>query len=210
MIRRLGSVLIALGVVLLAWVATTLLWKEPLTALYTKREQAKLQRQFDSFVEEAEASPQPRPAVFKPHVPTMRRPPEGKPMGVIVIPEIDVKAVVVEGTETDELRKGPGHYPETAMPGRGKIVAIAGHRTTYGAWFRHIDDLGRRDRIILRTPNTRYVYRVAAHKIVDDSDWSIIDPRPGGEWLVLSACHPLYSAKQRYVVFAKLSETRDT
>jgi sortase A len=207
--KRLGTAIIVLGAVLLAWIAVMLLWKEPATALYTHREQAKLQRQLDDSVAEVSAKPRLVPA-SKPRVPTMRRPPEGKPMGVIEIPEIDVKAVVIEGTEADELRKGPGHYPETAMPGGGKIVAIAGHRTTFGAWFRHIDDLEHRDRIILRTPNARYVYRVAAYEIVDDSDWSIIDPRPGGEWLVLSACHPLYSAKQRYVVFAKLSETSYT
>jgi len=89
------------------------------------------------------------------------------------------------------------------MPGSGGVVAIAGHRTTYGHPFRHIDDLRPGDRITLELPYGTYEYVAYARRIVDDHNWSILRPRTF-EKLVLTACHPLYSAEQRYVVFARL------
>jgi sortase A len=91
----------------------------------------------------------------------------------------------------------------TALPGSGATVAIAGHRTTYGAPFRHIDRLRRGDAIRLTLPYGTFRYRVVGHEIVDKADWSII-ARRRYETLVLSACHPLYSAEQRWVVYARL------
>jgi sortase A len=83
------------------------------------------------------------------------------------------------------------------------VVAIAGHRTTFGAPFRHIDELRAGDTITLSTVYGRFSYRVFAHEIVAKDDWSIIRPRRS-ETLVLSACHPLYSARQRWIVYARL------
>ena len=114
---------------------------------------------------------------------------------------------VVEGTDTDSLRKGPGHYPETPLPGEPGTSAIAGHRTTYGAPFRHIDELKPRERITLDMPDGRFVYRVERTKIVDDQDLSVLDGSDH-QRLVLSACHPLYSAAERIIVFAQVRETR--
>ena len=185
----LGDIALGLGVLLLAWAAVTVLWKEPVTSYQAHRAQGKLERQLEL-----------RPI----------RPVRGsvdydvrdsRPAGRISIPSIDVEAVFVEGTDEEELKTGPGHYPMTHWPGQGKVIAIAGHRTTYGAWFRHIDELDRGDRIILTMPYGRYAFRVAGTKIVDDADWSIL--RGQGEFLVLSACHPLYSAAQRLVVTAR-------
>src|SRR5205814_4986069 len=104
---------------------------------------------------------------------------------------------------TSDLQKGPGHYPQTAFPGLGRTVAIAGHRTTYLAPFRHIDDLRRGDEIVLQMPYATFTYRVQTHKIVDPSALWVIRNR-GYERLVLSACHPLFSAAQRLVVFSRL------
>ena len=109
---------------------------------------------------------------------------------------------VVEGTDTASLRKGPGHYPETPLPGDPGTAAIAGHRTTYGAPFRDIDQLKRGDRIVLDMTDGRFIYRVTRTKIVDDSDLSVLD-EVGYKQLILSACHPLYSAAQRVIVFAR-------
>jgi sortase A len=82
-------------------------------------------------------------------------------------------------------------------------VAIAGHRTTFGAPFRDIDDLRRGDPITVELPYATFRYRVFEHEIVDSDDWSIIRDR-GFDTLVLSACHPLYSAEQRWIVYARL------
>ena len=113
--------------------------------------------------------------------------------------------VVVQGTTAGfdaDLSKGPGHYMNTSFPGMGSTVAIAGHRTTYGAWFRHIDEIRDGDPITLQMPYATFTYRVQMHQVVPNTDWGIIKPQ-GYERLVLSACHPLYSASHRWVVFAR-------
>jgi sortase A len=128
----------------------------------------------------------------------------GDPIGRIVVPELGIRPVVVHGTRYGaDLSRGPGHYEQTSLPGLGKVTAIAGHRTTFGAWFRHIDDLERGDAIRLELPYGTFHYRVTSHKIVDNGDWSILRPT-GYDRLVLSACHPLYSASERWVVYARL------
>jgi sortase A len=190
LIRLLGSLTIGSGVLLLAWAALTFFWKEPITSYQAQRAQVRLERELETH---RVARPAQAPVDYEVR--------ESRAAGRISIPAIDVEAVFVEGTDEDELKKGPGHYPMTHWPGQGKVIAIAGHRTTYGAWFRHIDELDRRDRIILAMPYGRYVFRVADTRIVDDADWSIL--RGEGEFLVLSACHPLYSASQRLVVTAR-------
>jgi sortase A len=128
---------------------------------------------------------------------------KGDAIGRIQIRAIGVDEYVVEGTDLENLRKGPGHYPDTPLPGQHGTSAIAGHRTTYGAPFRRIDDLGRGQRIVVDMPYGHYVYRVERTKIVEPTDLSVLD-RVAHDRLVLSACHPLYSAAQRVVVFSRL------
>jgi sortase A len=186
-LRFLASVLMVSGVLLIGDAAATLLWQEPVSAYMADRHQAKL--------EEALVDPPPR--VLE------KRPLPGDAIGRIEIPAIDVKDYVVEGTDTDNLRKGPGHYPDTPLPGERGTAAIAGHRTTYGAPFRNIDKLKHGQIIRIDLPYGRYVYRVERTKIVDDSDFSVLR-KVRYDRLVLSACHPLYSAAQRVIVFARL------
>jgi sortase A len=177
-----------------------MLWKEPITSYQAQRAQVKLARQL-------EGSPSDRPArasaPAKAEASDRYEVRDGHAAGRIRIPSIDVEAVFVEGTDEEELKQGPGHYPMTHWPGQGKVIAIAGHRTTYGAWFRHIDELESGDPIVLAMPYGRYVFHVTKTEIVDDADWSIL--RGQGEFLVLSACHPLYSAAQRLVVTARVA-----
>jgi sortase A len=120
---------------------------------------------------------------------------------------IGISTLTVEGTGTADLRQGPGHYPATSMPGAPGTVGIAGHRTTYLAPFRHIDALARGDRIELRMPYGTFAYSVAGTKIVSPRDVGVLRHR-SGDWLVLTACHPLYSAAQRIVVSARLVRAR--
>ncbi|MEX1140879.1 MAG: class E sortase [Thermoleophilaceae bacterium] len=184
--RFVASVMMVSGALLIGDAGLTLLWQEPISAVIANQQQGKL--------EEALADP-PRRVIE-------RRPLPGDAIAKIEIPAIGVSEYVVEGTDTGDLRKGPGHYPDTPLPGEPGTAAIAGHRTTYGAPFREIDQLDRGDRITLATPGRRYVYRVEQTKIVDDQDLSVLDPA-GYRRLVLSACHPLYSAEQRIVAFAR-------
>ena len=123
------------------------------------------------------------------------------------MPAIGVSSVVVAGTGASSLRLGPGHYPGTPLPGARGTVAIAGHRTTYGAPFRHLDELARGDRVELRMPYGTFVYRVEQRRIVPPTAlW--VTRRASYDRLILSACHPLYSAAKRIVVFARLIDKR--
>jgi sortase A len=185
-LRFVASVMMVSGVLLITDAAVTLLWQEPVSAFVADREQAKLED-----------------ALFDPPARVIRREPlEGDAIARIEIPAIGVSEYVVEGTDTGDLRKGPGHYPETPLPGDPGTAAIAGHRTTYGAPFREIDDLERGQVIRVDMPDGRFVYRVEETKIVDDQDLSVLEP-VGYRRLMLSACHPLYSAAERVIVFAR-------
>jgi sortase A len=213
-LRALSSVLIVAGLLLLADAATTLLWQEPVSAVYTRLQQGQLADQLVEL-EQAPLAPVERRALEQIEEPRQRlafraralerRIEDGDPIGRLSLPEIGVSEVVVHGTGTGDLRKGPGHYPDTPLPGERGTVAIAGHRTTYGAPFRRLDQLERGDPIVLAMPYGRFSYRVERTRIVAPTDVSVID-RVAYDRLVLSACHPLYSAAQRIVVFARLEE----
>jgi sortase A len=190
-LRFVAAVMTVSGALLITDAATTLLWQEPVSAFIGDRNQADL--------EQALVDPPDR--VID------RRPLPGDAIGKIEIPAIGVSEYVVEGTSTDDLRQGPGHYPATPLPGGRGTSAIAGHRTTYGAPFRRIDELEAGQRITVDMPNRRYVYRVEKTEIVDDSDLSVLDP-VGHRRLLLSACHPLYSAEQRIIAYARQVATQ--
>ena len=185
-LRFVASVMMVSGVLLIADAALTLSWQEPVSAFFQSREQAKLRRELRH----------PPPRIFR------LKPLKGDAIGEIELPAIHKTAFVVQGTDTDSLRKGPGHYPDTPLSGKHGTVAIAGHRTTHGAPFRHIDDLKPGDRIVLAMPYGTFVYRVEKSRIVDPGD-TAVKRRVGYDRLILSACHPLYSAAQRIIVFAR-------
>jgi sortase A len=220
--RRLAIVLMLVGVILVGYGAATVLWRDPLTDLYTRWEQHRLAGELEESFAEFEQSeaaiatevPDPPEVddetVLKEQLVARakrfdRRLKIGQPLGRIIVPRLSLNKVFLHGTRwRKDLSRGPGHYPETGIPAIGQTVAIAGHRTTFGAPFRYIDKLRRGDRITLRLAYGTFHYQVVKHKIVDNSDWSIVKSR-GYDAVVLTACHPLYSAAKRWVVFARLS-----
>lgn len=130
----------------------------------------------------------------------------GQPLGRLRMPTIDTSMVFVEGTDASSLRSGPGHYPGTPLPGARGTVAIAGHRTTYGAPFRDIDGLRRGHPVEIETSYGNFTYTVERTQIVAPTAlW--VTRRVRHDRLVLTACHPLYSAAQRIVVFARLTRS---
>jgi sortase A len=213
-VHRTGTILIGLGVVLVAYAAVVWFWGDPITALYARYEQDQLSQSFEREVRawpQAPAAPDPTAAISHVRADAHRYAAgleDGHPFGRLVISRLGLSVIVVQGTDWwGDLSKGPGHYTQTSVPGLGRTVAIAGHRTTFGAWFRHIDALRTGDPITLQTPYATFHYRVQLHRVVKSDDWSIIRPE-GYERLVLSACHPLYSASHRWIVFARaVSET---
>ena len=111
------------------------------------------------------------------------------------------------GDRRGRSAEGPGPLPGNPLPGLHGTVGIAGHRTTYLAPFRHIDSVEKGDRIYLEMPYAKFTYGVQKTEIVDPTDVQIVHP-VGYERLVLSACHPLYSAEHRYIVFARMIRER--
>ena len=221
--RRLGTVLIVGGLLVLAYAAAVLFWRDPVTDLYARYQQNKLEsaleHEFEAWdagpppaVAEAEVEKEDEAAQPRPGVATARDArkfarglEQGQPFGRIHIPRIGVEAVVVHGTRWGaDLSRGPGHYERTTVPGLGKTVGIAGHRTTFGAPFRKIDKIKVGDEITLEMPYATFRYRVFQHEIVDEKDWSVIRNR-GFDTLMLSACHPPYGSSERWIVYARLA-----
>jgi sortase A len=200
--RRVRIALGCLGASLLLYAATLLLWGDPTTSLYTWWQQRALAAELERDLGTTRDNFPELPDNWAPGVPAGIEAKAGTALGWITIPRLGLRKVFVEGTRARDLRRAPGHYPMTALPGSGKTVAIAGHRTTFGAPFRHIDELSRGDLIELALAYGEFRYRVFAHEVVDRRDWSIVRDRRA-ETLVLSACHPLYSAAQRWVVYAR-------
>jgi sortase A len=198
------------GVLLLIDAGLTLAWQEPVSAFIQSQDQAALGNELKGLTRFAEAD---KRQVASEHDVKLRlaklarlqsrRDKDGDPIGRLRMPTMHRNYVVVEGTNLGDLRKGPGHYPETPLPGEGGTVAVAGHRTTYGAPFRNVDSLKRGDPLIMEMPYGRFTYRVDKIQVVNPDALWIIRKRKE-EQLVLSACHPLYSAAQRIIVFSTL------
>ena len=222
----LSTALITAGLVILADVGLTLTWKEPLSSLYGSIQQGKADEQLDDLKSRFPAADDLRAAAsaesieervsiladrFADEIET------GKGIGRIGIDAIDLDVVVVEGTDTGSLQKGPGHYTESddagtrragdgsALPGQGETIGIAGHRTTYLAPFRRLDELEKGDELVLEMPYGTFTYEVEKTDIVDPSEFEVVR-NVDYERLVLTACHPLYSAAQRIVAFGKLKD----
>jgi sortase A len=210
--HRLGTFLVVIGLGVLAWAATVYLWKDPFTTAYTAYEQRRLESNLEDQFESWRPSRRP---VAQPGEPTAPRDDlsrearrfrlaseDGDAIARLRVPRLDVDLVVVNGTSTGDLRRGPGRHADTFMPGEGELVYVAGHRTTYGAPFSDIDDLEAGDTITVELPYGTVEYRVTRHRIVDDNDLSVLESE-GREELVLQACHPRFFASQRYLVYAR-------
>ncbi len=120
----------------------------------------------------------------------------------IVIPRLSLDAIVVELADmqdNESLKKGPGHIKGTAYPGQVGNCVISGHRTTYGAPFRNINELEPGDDIILETAAGDYTYKVTETRIVQPTDLSVLE-QGTDKRVTLTACHPWYSASQRIIV----------
>ncbi|HKY23603.1 MAG TPA: class D sortase [Gaiella sp.] len=212
LLRWTGTALVVVGVGVVAWALVTWQWNDPFTSLYTRWEQRQLDDQLATVVREettrgpvsppgastaaAEAAVQTAATRFRAGAE------RGDAIGRIVVPRLGLDMVVVEGTDTATLRKGPGRDRRTFMPGEGGLVYIAGHRTTYLAPFARIDQLEKGDRVRLEMPYATIEYTVRRHRIVDDQDLSVLRSR-GVEEVALQACHPRFFATQRYIVWAR-------
>ncbi len=211
-LRSVGTALLVAGIALVLDAGLTVVWQEPFSAAYAHFVQGGLNGELDDLAEDgpdradldalaALTEREQKVAYLARSV--RRKVPKGQSVVRISIPKLKLGRAVVDGTDTASLRKGPGVIETTDLPGLGGTTAIAGHRTTYGAPFHNVNRLGKGDKIFIGTPYGRFEYAVTRYRIVKPSDVWVLE-RIGRERLVLSACHPLYSAAQRIVVFAEL------
>lgn len=211
-LRALSTILIIAGALMLSDAALTVAWQEPVSGAYAWVVQDRLggdlrdlERARPGAAERAalvELESEHRRIAFLARL-LRRTAHRGDAVGRIRIPKIKADFVVVDGTDTASLRKGPGVYDDVPFPGAPGTTAIAGHRTTYLAPFRRVDQLARGDEITLEMPYARLSYEVERKRIVAPTNLSVVK-RVGYDRLVLSACHPLYSAAKRIIVFARL------
>ncbi len=211
--RVLGALLVLAGLLTLAWALVVWQWQDPFTALYTHFQQARLAHTYER-----------RAAQFHPQLPrkdlvsTERRVAadariyartlkEGDPVGRLRIGRIGLNMMVVQGTDDSTLKRGPGHYTGSALPGQGHLIYIAGHRTTYLAPFADINDIRVGDYIDFEVPYGDFTYRVTRHYVVASTALAVLRDH-GREILRLQACHPRFFATNRYIVDAKLVSVR--
>lgn len=202
----LGRIILGIGIVILLFVAYQL-WG---TGLAESHSQDVLRHQFDALLHrDGQRHPtttttvpghNDQPTVGTPGV----APGEGNPVGILHIAKIGLDKVIVEGTSTTDLRQGPGHYSGTPLPGQAGNVAIAGHRTTYGAPFYSLDSLARGDVIRITTLQGTFNYVVTGSLTVSPDDVSVVARTTTPE-LTLTTCTPRFSAAQRLVVHAALT-----
>ncbi|MEY2399394.1 MAG: sortase [Actinomycetota bacterium] len=178
----------AAGTLMLLFVAYEL-WG---TGLAESRSQSTLKQDFHKLQVAAPAAND-----FAPPMPT------GSAIAIIKIPRTNTEKTVVQGVGVEDLKKGPGHYPTTPMPGQPGNAAIAGHRTTYGAPFYNLDQLQPNDPILITTLQGSFRYEVIDTKIVSPSQVEVLDNTQDNR-LTLTTCHPRFSASQRMVVTARL------
>ncbi len=208
-LRVLGDLLITAGVIVALFAGYELFY----TGVYTAAAQSELRRDLtrDWATPTPSRSPATTPAARAP------APKLGDGVAILRIPRLgaNYSEVVVEGVQVADLRKGPGHYPGTALPGRVGNFVVSGHRTTYGAPFGQLDRLRPTDPIVLETRAGWYVYRVIRQQIVAPTAINVIDPvpqhpgaRPTQAMLTFTTCHPRYSARERLVVFGRLDSVR--
>ncbi|MFK4036434.1 class E sortase [Nonomuraea wenchangensis] len=199
-LRALGETSITAGLILMLFCAY-LLWG---TGSYTQSQQLLLQRELAAARAAGERG-------------RLDRIDLGRAVALLSIPRLGpgYRYAIVEGVGADQLRKGPGHYPGSALPGQVGNFVVSGHRTTYAAPFNRLDELERGDEIVVDAREARYTYRVTSQDVVEPDEVDVLAPVPGKPdirpiraYITLSTCHPEFSAAQRLIVYGVLKETQ--
>lgn len=204
-VAGIGRTCIAAGMLILAFVAYQL-WG---TGLAESRSQDRLRNDFLDALETptstSSTSTVPGAEATTTTQSAAPPPPTGAAVAILRIPKIEIEKAVVEGVSVNALKEGPGHYPTTPMPGQPGNAAIAGHRTTYGAPFYRTDELEAGDLIQVTTRQGEFTYKVREKKIVRPSQNEVLDPSEEN-LLTLTTCHPRFSAAQRLIIVAELTD----
>ena len=215
-VHAIAVLLIVVGALALLDAVVTLVWQEPISALYATIRQDSLsgdlrrvERTAPTPVERRTLAslPDERARIAYLAGELQRHARDGAAVGRIVIPRVGADYVVVDGTDTSDLISGPGIYRETNFPGIPGTTAIAGHRTTYLAPFREINLLRPGSHILLLMPYAHFTYTVTGQRVVWPNDVRAAVTQVGYNRLVLSACTPVFTAEKRLLVYARLTRT---
>jgi len=213
-----GELLVTAGVLTLLFVVWQLYWTDVTSGRAQAATVTSLQQTWDTGPAPTAGAPAAPTAPAAPVPDVDQTPPTGDAFAIVYVPRFggDYAVPVVEGTGTEELKEGIGHYAGTALPGEVGNLALAGHRVTYGKPLNLIADLQDGDAVVVATATSWFTYRVTGNEIVSPKQVSVIAPvpdQPGAEptqaFLTFTACHPLHSARQRYVVHALLESVQD-
>jgi sortase A len=212
MLRWLGTLMVVVGALVLAWCMLVWRWQDPFTAVYTYWQQRQLTTEYEHRLADFHPPPaltqkRTTPQEFELEIAKearlyRRSLHEGDAIGRIEIPRLGLDMVMVNGTQTNTLKKGPARHLGTFLPGEGKLIYLAGHRTTYSAPFSAIDNLRRGDPVTIEVPYGTFEYRVTGHRIVAADDLAVLRSH-GHEELALQACHPRFFASERYIAYAR-------
>lgn len=203
--RRVGNVLIVIGLLLLYFVVYEVFG----TSLETRRHQSSLRAEFADILDDPRTVPTVSPS---PEPSAIRRSPQRPPViAQLIIPKLGVDVIVIEGVRIADLAWGPGRYPDSDAIGAKGSTAIAGHRTGWGSPFYNLDHLVGGDEVIIRTARATYHYRVTkGNVVVGPDDYWVTDGDPASRApskLALTTCTPRFTSKQRLIVWADLVST---
>jgi LPXTG-site transpeptidase (sortase) family protein len=203
-LRGTGELLITLGVVVLLFAAYEI-WG---TTAEINAHQDDMARQLEQeWTRPTDPTVGPTPGASAP--PAQPAPVNG--IAMLYIPRLDKRWVVVQGVSRSDIRRNPGHYPRSAMPGQPGNFAVAGHRNRATFW--DLDQLRPGDTIIVETKTTWFVYRVAKTRVVLPNQVEVVSPvppgMPAGRLLTLTTCNPKFDNYQRLIVHATLDHDRD-
>jgi sortase A len=209
-VHGLGELCITLGVVLLLFVAWQLWWTDIAAGQTQRALTHRLEQQW-----RAPSSPSAPHASGRAGATTLKDIPMGDAFALIRIPRFghDYVRPIIQGVDLEVLDRGVGHYPDSARPGEIGNFAVAGHRVTYAKPFNKIAELEPGDAVVVETRDTWYVYRVQSHTIVTPDRVDVVAPvpehpgqQPTERMMTMTACHPKFSARERYVVFSQLDK----
>ncbi|GAB3674581.1 class E sortase [Angustibacter aerolatus] len=207
-VHGIGELCITLGVVLLLFVVWQLWWTDIAAGRSSNRSVQSLEQQWQA---------PPKPGVTTAPV-KVRELPLGDAFALIRVPRFgkDYVRPIIQGVELSVLDRGVGHYPDSADPGQVGNFAVAGHRVTYAKPFNQIAELRDGDAVVVETARTWYVYKVYGHRVVTPDRVDVVAPvpehpgrKPTERIMTMTACHPKYSAQERYVVWSRLDHTID-
>ncbi len=204
-LRIAAELCLTLGALVALFVCYELFWTNHVTGEAQREAASSLHEAWNPPAGLASAAPATAPVDPKPKL--------GEPFAILRIPRLgnSWQWAVLEGVRRNDLRKGPGHYPETARPGQIGNVVIAGHRATNGEPFAQLDRLRPGDQIVVETASRRIVYRVDSAEIVRPTQIGVLQPvpnlpgvRPTQAHLTLVTCHPRWGSTSRLITYTTL------